>query len=294
MPVDYTGATGRLDLARVAELGPRYVIQPKVDGTYCRVHLDARGRIERMYSRRQELTGPQIAEFRGHRIGAPHSQLVGEIELWTESSNRLAATRGYRLIHLFDCIREGRRYIAREPYRVRRDAIYRMQAELTGGKPYVTDAHGDAHERATGKYCKAIPADWRRAPIVEQLPARLADTAWSEWVQSCGGEGLVAVALDAPIGARGAKRKIKEVDTLDAVVLQVTASTVVCSWAGRVFTVSARKGVDAKPGCVVEVCHNGLYESATVPRFPRLMRVRDDLPTSSVTGFRQTQTDRAQ
>ena len=276
MRVDYAGATGRLDLTDVAALGPRFALQPKKDGVYCRVHLDARGRIERMYSRRQELTGQQIAEFRGHRIGAPHSQLVGEVELWTEASNRLAATRGYRLIHLHDCIREGRRYIAREPYRVRRDALYRMQAELTGGKPWRDDAQGDAHDLRTGKYCRPIPRDWRIAPVVEQLPARLADVAWSEWVQSCGGEGLVAVALDAPIGARGAKRKIKEVDTLDAVVLQVTPSTVVCAWAGRVFTVCARKSVTPSVGCVIEVACNGFYESATVPKFPRLVRVRHD------------------
>lgn len=66
-----------------------------MDGAYARVHLDRRGRVERILARREQefprsIVGPLVGAF----LGWPDSVYVGELEAHTEAGNRAAATRG--------------------------------------------------------------------------------------------------------------------------------------------------------------------------------------------------------
>lgn len=282
---DYAGAAGRLPLERAVELGRGWVLQPKVDGCYARVHLDRRGRVERVLSR---AGAPLERALVGHLVGAfvgwPDSVLVGELEAHTEAGNRAAAARGWRALHLFDVVRAGGRYLGREPYRARRDALWRMQSEVVNlgcELPWYEDDRG-ARDRRTGRWCRAVPTDWRLTPIVPQVPAARLEQAWSEWGPDAGAEGLVAVNLEAELGARGAKRKVKRTDTLDAVVVAAGQSALTCEWAGRIVTVAAGAAGDARirVGEVVELACEGWYEASSLPRFARLVRRRTDLAAS--------------
>lgn len=279
-PVDYAGAAGRCSLADAAALGARWVLQPKVDGCYARAHLDGRGRIERVLSRTgAELERSLVGHLLGALVGWPGSVLVGELEAHTEAGNRAAATRGWRALHLFDCVRAGARYLGREPYSARRDAMWRMQSEVVNlglELPWAADEHG-ARDRASGQWCEAVPTDWRLTPIVAQRPAAQASLAWAD-VERNGAEGLVAVAVDASLGARGAKRKIKATSTLDCRVLSAGGGVARVEYGGAVFVVSARgQGDELEPGDIVEVAHDGWYEAGSTPRFARLLRRRADL-----------------
>lgn len=278
---DYAGAVGRTTLERARQLGASWVLQPKVDGVYARVHLDSRGRISAVYSRTgaafsRELVGELLGAF----VGAPHAELVGELEAHTEAGNRAAATRGHRVIHLHDCIRDGQRYLAREPYRVRRDALWRMQseAECYGPARYEDEDHG-VRDRATGRFARGVlgEAGWRRTPIVGQRPAAQVELAWAEWVELVGGEGLVVVNLDAPLGARGSKLKLKQTEEREAVVVSADRRACTLSWAGRRFVVGQYRRDPVRPGEVVSFRHDGFYEKTWEPRFARIVRRRPDL-----------------
>jgi hypothetical protein len=276
--LDYAGAAGVLRLEQLAALDARrFAVQPKIDGVYVRLHLDAGGRIARGYSSTGELF--DLGDLVGVLAGEPHAQLVGELEAHTEAGIRAALIRGYACAHLHDVIHDGRRYIARAPYRARRDALQRMvvAVELAAGddRPWVADDQGAAHDPRTGRYQPAIPRAWRRVPVIPQLPLAAASQLWGRAVAG-ELEGMVVVALDAPLGARAAKRKIKPTDTLDAVAVAVDAAAVVCRWAGGTFTVG-RGCHQVAAGDVVEVRHQGYYEAGAVPRFARLERVRADL-----------------
>jgi hypothetical protein len=278
---DYAGAAGRLPLNRVAELGRSWVLQPKVDGCYARAHLDRRGRIERVLGRAgAELGRDLVGHLLGAFVGWPDSVLVGELEAHTEAGNRAAAARGWRALHLFDCVRAGGRYAGREPYRARRDLLWRMQSEVVNlgcELPWYEDDHG-ARSRATGRWARAVPTDWRLTPIVAQRPASHARAAWEEWGPDSGAEGLVAVNLEAELGTRGSKRKVKRTDTLDAVVVAAGPGALTVEWAGRLVTVAAGAAADARirVGEVVELACEGFYDS-DLPRFARLVRQRPDL-----------------
>jgi ATP-dependent DNA ligase len=278
-PIDYAGAAGRLSLADVRELGPRWVVQPKIDGVYARVHLDQRGRIAQLYSRAaRPFPRLLVSDLMGACIGLPGSELVGELEAHTEAGNRSAASRGWRALHLFDAIRIGGRYLGREPYSVRRDALWRAQSEVEcyGARlPWCEDDHG-ARSRSTGRFCRPVPTDWRVAPIIDQRPTCRVAEAWADWVERSDGEGLVVVNLDAPLGARGAKRKVKPSETLDAVVLSSDGRAASLLWAGRRFAVSAA-GLVLERGQMVEVRCEGFYEGTSAPRFARIVRTRPDL-----------------
>lgn len=276
--LDYAGAVGRLSLDDALRLDRRrFALQPKIDGQYVRISLDARGCIARLFSRTGAIV--PAGDLEGAFIGWPHSQLVGELEAHTESGNRAAARRGYRCIHLFDCLRSGGVYIAGEPYRTRRDHLLRMQSEVVNlglDAPWLRDARGDFHSPATGRYIRPVPHGWRRAPVVEQVRSDRAGELWDR-IMGDGGEGLVAVALDAPVGRRGAKRKIKPVEHLDCTVVSRGPSVATVEYGGQIFAVSIRGHAGAQVGSVVEVAHEGWYERQAVPRFPRVRRVRDDL-----------------
>lgn len=277
---DYVGAGARLTPERGLALDPRrWGWQPKVDGCYARVSLDRRGCVSNVLSR----AGAPIAaaaELLGIVAGPPDSVLHGELEAHTEAGARAAAGRGWRLLHLFDCTRCAGADVARAPYTERYGMLHRMQAELElGGRanPWVRDDQGDHHDVRTGRYCRTIPRDVRRFPVVTLARgAGAGERLWREHVDLGGGEGAVAVRLDAPAGARSGKRKIKSADTIDAVVIAGDTRAVVLAYGGHRFAVSAGGRVYTA-GELVEVAHDGWYESAVMPRFARILRARRDL-----------------
>lgn len=284
---DYAGAAGRVTLAAARELGSRWVVQPKRDGVYARVCLSSAGRIAHVLSRTdRQLPRAVTAGLLGAFVGWPHAELVGELEAYTERGNGAAAARGHRLLHLFDCVHDGRRSLRGESYRARRDTLWRMQSEVVNRGlqlPWARDRRGVAHDRE-GRFCAALPTDWRLAPIVPQLPAAQAERAWADWVEAEGGEGLVLVHLEAPLGRRGAKKKCKPTESLDCRVLAVGARVLAVEvvrsqpqHGGRQFFVAAAaRGDRFVGGELVEIACEGWYRSAQ-PRFPRLVRGRPDL-----------------
>lgn len=277
------GANGRIKLERARALGPRWVLQPKIDGVFAVISLDARGRVERILSRAgKELPA---AELRGARLGAPGAVLVGELEAWTERALRAVAVHGYVRVHLYDVVRDtGGRYVGREPYHARRDLLWRMQTEAAdeaGPLPWTRGATGPARSRSSGRYVEATPTDWRLAPIVPQVPIARIDDAWGRWGPDADGEGLVAVNLDAPLDARRSKLKIKLTDELECVVVSVGRGAITVDYRGHVFAVSARGDRQLTVGDVVSVAHEGWQEKAVRPRFARLARRRPDLVASA-------------
>lgn len=282
MLTDYVGAGARLAPERGLALDPRrWAWAPKVDGCYARVSLDRRGRIAHVLSRAGAPLG-EAADLVGILAGPPDSVLHGELEAHTEAGARAAAGRGWRLLHLFDVTRVAGRDLTSAPYAERYGELHRMQAELElAGRrnPWVVDDQGDAHDQRTGRYVRPVPRDIRRLPVVQLARGRGAGEAlWREHVELGGGEGLVAVRLDGPAGAPGAKRKIKQTDELDAVVVAGDARATAVLYAGHRIVVSSRGRV-YRPGEVVSIAHDGWYESSVTPRFARIVRNRADLRT---------------
>jgi len=272
-PLEYAGATAHVTLAAASQLGRGWVVQPKRDGMYVRLYLNGQGRVSHAFSRSErEVPRSQLDGVLGQRLGRPHAVLVGELEAMTAASLAAIAARGQPLVHLFDCLHDGTRSLTREPYRVRRDALWRMQSEVECTEPRV-DAARDA---STGRYRPRRIQGWRVAPIVPQAPLSELERVWGDVVVEGDGEGLVLVALDAPVGARSSKLKCKPWEHLDADVVAVARTTVTCRWRGQPFTV-ARRWHEPAVGDVVEVRHVGWYEAGQVPRWPSLVRVRRDL-----------------
>ena len=282
-PTDYAGAVGRLDIDRALRLGSRFVAQPKHDGMYVHLHLDRTGRIERVLSRTGAVVPRrQVSHLLGAFAGWPGSVLVGELEAHTERGNAAAEARGYRVVHLFDAIRaENGRYIGREPYAARRDALFRMQSEvvnLDSGLPWVKSGGLRGRQKSSGKYCRAVPTDWRLTPITDQVPVARAGELWEKAVAG-EGEGVVIVALDAPIGKRGAKRKVKPLETIDAVCLQSDPTGHVLRVLGSesLVVVGPRQPVPVSVGGVFELAYEGAYGSGSL-RHARILRSRTDVP----------------
>lgn len=282
MLLDYTGAGSRLDPARGLALDPRrWAWQPKPDGVYARVSLDRRGRIANVLAR-SGAPLREAADLVGILAGPPDSVLHGELEARTEAGNRAAATRGWRALHLFDATRWAGRDCSGDVYADRYARLHQAQAELElGGRrnPWVDDDEGDAHDVRTGRYTRRVPRDIRRLPVVPLARGRgSGEQLWRSYVELGGGEGLVAVRLDAPARVRGAKRKIKQTMELDCRVLACEGGAARLEYGGQVFVVSARgRWSQLQPGELVEVAADGWYERGATPRFARIVRVRDDL-----------------
>lgn len=281
--LDYCGAGARLTPERGTALPhTAWAWQPKIDGVYARVTLDARGRVQRVLSRAGEPLR-DAADLVGILAGPPDSVLHGELEAHTEAGIRAAATRGWAALHLFDVTRLDGRPLDREPYRARYAALHQAQAQLEDAgaarrHDWTDDATG-RHHGASGRFVAAIPRDLRRFPVVPMARGKGAGEAlWRAHVEVGGGEGIVAVRLDAPAKARGAKRKVKATDTLDAVCVSSSPGGSTLLYAGRTFVV----GTVCEVGAVVEVAHDGWFEAAPVPRFARVVRRRDDLSASVV------------
>jgi hypothetical protein len=280
---DYCGAGSRITLDAALRLDPkRWAIQPKQDGCYVRITTDRRGRIASMLCRSGRPPGREdVADLIGVVAGPADAVLHGELEASTEAGVRARATRGFALVHLFDATRYQGRPVGSLPYQERYGLLHRAQARVEQEgvvDPWTLDDQGDAHDLATGRYVPQVPRDQRRCPVVPQVRGRAAtEQLWASYVEQ-GGEGLVAVALDAPQGRRGCKRKIKASSTLDCAVLACSGGAAVLEYGGQTFAVSARgRWAQLVPGQVVECQHDGWYEAGATPRFARIIRVRSDL-----------------
>jgi len=277
---DYCGARGPLDLDAAASLGAGWAYQPKIDGCYGRITTDRAGKVTHAITRSGQ---PLRCGLEGLATGLPAAVLHAEVEAHTEAGIRAAATAGFVRAHLFDVTHLDGRDMTGSPYADRYAALhtFQTQAEMRRVDPWRRDRQGDHHDTA-GRYCVPVPVDYRRFPIVPQHRGPNAARAlWRSHVEQEGGEGIVAVALNAPVGRRNAKRKIKPRDTLDARVVSVDSSAAVLIYAGHQFVVSAR-GVPVHVGEVVEVAHSGWYEAGCTPRFTRIVRVRHDLMRGTV------------
>jgi hypothetical protein len=208
--LDYCGAGARLTPERGTALPhTAWAWQPKIDGVYARVTLDARGRVQRVLSRAGEPLR-DAADLVGILAGPPDSVLHGELEAHTEAGIRAATTRGWAALHLYDVTRLDGRPLDREPYRARYAALHQAQAQLEDAgaarrHDWTDDATG-RHHGASGRFVAAIPRDLRRFPVVPMARGKGAGEAlWRAHVEVGGGEGIVAVRLDAPAKARGSQ-----------------------------------------------------------------------------------------
>jgi hypothetical protein len=278
MLADYAGARGRLTIEQALKLGRGWAFQVKIDGCYVRATTDAAGRITHLLQRSGR---PIELDLVGVATGLPDAVLHGELEAHTEAGRRAAETRGWAALHLFDVTCVRRRPLHREPYQDRyaRLHAYQAEAELGGRDTWWTiDGRGAAHD-AGGRFCRPVPRDLRRCPVVPMARSSSAAAAlWREHVEVGGGEGLVAVRLEAPLGVRGAKKKVKATDELDCRVLEVGGGVARLAWKGGTFLCSARgRWAALCPGQVVSCAHDGYYEAGCTPRFARIRRERPDL-----------------
>src|SRR5204863_8326743 len=119
--------------------------------------------------------------------------------------------------------------------------------EIPRGSWWSEDEHGAAHG-PDGRYVRATPRDLRRMPVVPMARGTGASAKlWRSHVELAGGEGLVAVRLEAQLGARGAKRKIKASESLDCTVLPGDGGAAIVAWRGLTFAVSAPGDVERSP-----------------------------------------------
>jgi hypothetical protein len=70
----YVGARGRIALSAISQLGPSWVVQPKMDGMFCRVVLNSAGRIAHVFSRTGAAVPSSLtADILGAFVGWPHA-----------------------------------------------------------------------------------------------------------------------------------------------------------------------------------------------------------------------------
>src|SRR5688500_6711524 len=241
MPVRYyAGAGALLSPDDGLRLDPaRWGWQPKIDGLYAHAYTDERGVVERVHSR----TGRSLSEARslvGCALGIPSAVIAGEFEGGTEAGIRAATTRGWPAFHMFDALTLYGRDVTGHGALTRHRLLEHARGDQEALDWWWRDAFGGAHDPHTGRFVRAVPDDARRFPLVPLVrTSREAEALWSavEWGHH---EGLVGVNLTAPVGKRGAKRKIKATDTLDCVVVSVDARAALVAWNGHAFAVSHR------------------------------------------------------
>lgn len=284
-----------------------YAVQVKEDGVQGRLHLELDGTIRKLLGKnRKELCDRQSATLRGLKAGKGGSILVGEVETHTDAGLRVSRERGWANCIIYDALRVGRRDLTREPYKVRREALYRARSEIIefrekGLLSYAVGSDGRARD-VWGQYCEAVPMGQERFPIVAQWPLRKLDEIWSEQMGK-GGEGLVLVDLNGLIGAKNAKRKVKPNLEMDARVMCVLergpmlVRVEVCAfrekWAQDammqgipiigspmpkvcVFSLCLSACSFVSAGDVVSFYHTGFHSTGT-PMHPCKVRVRADL-----------------
>lgn len=270
----YAGATGRLDIDRLSKLKQgKYMVQVKHDGCYVRVETGQNGKVKGIWSR----TGRRIkSELFGAKVFDGAAVLHGELEAHTEGGIQAAQERGYELIHLFDINHEG-------PYKERLERLWRGKSAIEipdniawrgdrKGTTYIDD-NGHLRSCQDNRFVSRIPRDFRRFPITQTYELSYASTLWDR-AKADDIEGFVVCNMDARMGQRGGKRKVKPEDTLDCIVLIAeTRVARVKTFRGE-FTVSSI-GKKLAQGDIVEIRHNGWYKSGT-PRFPRIIRKRTE------------------
>lgn len=272
------GAGTRLELDEVLHLDRRWMLQPKFDGVYVTARTDETGRISSLTSRAGEsLRTDAYADV----TWLPLSTLIAEAELWTAASIRAVAARGFSMLHVFDASMVSGVDVSALPFSARRDSLRRAEADLadaTPDRPWLADRQGKAHG-PSGRYERKVPRSWRRVQVAPQVAVSQFDSAWADWVDvnSIGPvEGLVAVRTDAALGARNSKRKIKQVDTIDASVVEIGGKSCRLSVAGHVFGAAIPASLSLRVRDVVELAYEGRYDSG-VPKFARILRKRRDL-----------------
>jgi hypothetical protein len=285
---DYAGPTARTTIERASTRDPRRLgVMAKLDGAYARVSIGRDGRISSILSR-AGLPIRQLADLIGIVAGPPDSVFHGEVEAFTEAANRTAETRGYRLAHLFDCSRLAGEDMSAAPFSERHGAIYRAHSWVEGEgrarrRDWRLDADGAAHDARTGRYCPAVPRDLRRLPVVPLVRGKGAiESTWREHVELHGGEGIVIAALDAPLGRRLAKVKVRATAELDATCVSVGNRAAMMTWRGIRFVVSAAGTKRPAPNELWSVAISGWHERSTQPRHARLQRRRDDLSPAAL------------
>lgn len=271
------GASGRITLELAASLPwQRFAAMEKKDGAHAKIRTDPAGQVASVVSRNGRPFAPsECAHLLGVQTGLPSAQLAAELEAHTEAGIAARTARGYALAHLFDLLALDGRSLAPLPYEQRYAALHRGQAlaEQSGRLGPAVDHRGDAHD-AQGRYMANVPRDVRLLPIVRLARGRGAIARTYEEVIAEGGEGVVVVDLTAPLGKRGAKKKLKPVTEIDAVVLASDRHAATVAYRGRTFHVATTR--QPQPGEVVEILHDGVYASGE-PRFARVTRVRTDL-----------------
>jgi len=272
----YAGAKGRIDIMKALSLNPKkYRVQEKKDGMYVSVLTNKKGEIKQILSR----TGRSLDhDFRGVKIFNGQAEFHGELEGHTERGNQDAIERGYALIHLFDITMDA-------PYRDRLDALHRGQAEIANpdnikwfgernpNAKVRRDLRGCLRDVNNNKFVSNVPMDFRRFPIVQTSGIQTVSDLWDQ-AQADQIEGAVICNMDAMMGQRGGKRKLKPEDNMDCLVLSAGTKTALVKTFGCEFLVSCI-GKKLIPNDVVEVRYNGWYKSGQ-PRFPRIVRKRFD------------------
>ena len=86
---DYAGPRSSIGLAKAARLpSSRWALQPKVDGRYAQVVLDARGSVAEVLSRTGRASAPAVPGLADAcQVGAPWSILAGELTAHTEAGH---------------------------------------------------------------------------------------------------------------------------------------------------------------------------------------------------------------
>ncbi len=301
--VDYAGPIQRLTLDKAERFAAKgWAFMPKVDGSYVELSTDATGRISRMVFR----TGTQLDRgehdgLLGLSIGLPLSTLVGELEVYSEHAVRTVEGveverdgkvrripgRGVRHLHVFDMVRHVGQYVAREPFSVRYGRILQWKSAVEAGETYgrwYEDHTGRAHDSITGDFVQHARKNLVRLPIVPIAAGKAGlETLWQSHVEAGGGEGLVAVDLTAPIGRRGAKRKIKHHDYPSVTIVEVGPTGVRALFGSEVFRIPAmrlvRQGA-VNVGEIWDVKADGFTDRG-LPRFARLVRCRPDLRSNA-------------
>jgi hypothetical protein len=282
----YAGPSSSLTPDRLDALDSRWATMPKLDGVYCTATTDRAGRVANLLYRSGGLVSHGDADgLRGQYVGLPDATIVGELEAQTEASTRARATRGYALLHVFDVARLDGRSVASEPFSARYGLLHRWHAAVECYEPDVAtaehwrrDATGLPHD-VLGRFCKPQRGALRRLPIVPlHRGAGAALALWSQFVERSGGEGVVACRLDAPLGRRGAKVKCRATDTIDCLVVDVGPRAARLAYRGRPFVLSSacKAAQGMQRGDVVEVRINGWTEAASLPKHPRIVRIRRD------------------
>ena len=276
----FAGARGEIAFSDIASLGSRWAAQPKRDGVFAELRLDSLGCIASALSSTGRLL--PLGDLVGVHAGRPNAVLAGELEALTEASLAAIASRGYSLVHLFDCLHDGTRPIHREPYGVRRDALLRMAVELEmagDDRPWGQDRRKRGH-RVDGRFSRKVPRSWRRVPVVPQVGLGGAAALW-EQAQAGELEGLVLVNLDAPAARMKSKLKCKPWASIDCYVHSQDTAMMRLEWSGGWFIIGTSKKVPLWPGCWAEVQHNG-FDKHGRPKHPRIVRRREDLEPGRV------------